>query len=67
MRFVCLQKIIMKYDIIPNFFPTLRKMSQNVSSAAVVIGASRVNQKIRLKLEDLTALKLSPDLLIMLK
>ena len=38
-------------------------MSQNVSSAAVVIGASRVNQKIRLKLEDLTAQKLSPDLL----
>ena len=38
-------------------------MSQNVSSAAVVIGASRVNQKIRLKLENLTALKLSPNLL----
>ena len=38
-------------------------MSQNASSAAVVIGASRVNQKIRLKLMDLTALKRSPDLL----
>ena len=31
-------------NIIPYFFPKLEKMSQNLSSAAVVIGALRVNK-----------------------
>ena len=39
MRIVCWQAILMKY---PFFFRKLRKMSQNLSSAVVVIGALRV-------------------------
>ena len=41
MRIVCWQTILMKYHTF--FFQKLRKMSQNLSSAAVVIGALRVN------------------------
>ena len=40
MRIVCWQTILMKYHTL--FFRKLGKMSQNVSSAAVVIGALRV-------------------------
>ena len=42
MRIVCWQTILMKYHSF-FFFRKLRKMSQNLSSAAVVIGALRVN------------------------
>ena len=41
MRIVCWQTILMKYRTL--FFFNLRKMSQKVLSAAVVIGALRVN------------------------
>ena len=41
MRIVCQQTILMKYHTY--FFRKLGKMSQNLSSAAVVIGALRVN------------------------
>ena len=40
MRIVCWQTILMKYHTL--FFRKLGKISQNVSSAAVVIGALRV-------------------------
>ena len=40
MRIVCWQTILIKYH---TFFRKLGKMSQNLSSAAVVIGALRVN------------------------
>ena len=40
MRIVCQQTILMKYHAL--FFRKLGKMSQNVSSAAVVIGALNV-------------------------
>ena len=38
MRIVCWQTILMKYHTL-FFFPKFEKMSQNLSSAAVVIGA----------------------------
>ena len=41
MRIVCWQMILMKYYTL--FFRNLRKMLQNLSSAAVVIGALRVD------------------------
>ena len=41
MRIVCWQTILMKYHTL--FFRKLGKMLQNLSSAAVVIGAYRVN------------------------
>ena len=41
MRIVCWQTILMKYHSL--FFGKLREMSQKLSSAAVVIGALRVN------------------------
>ena len=41
MRIVCCQTILMKYHSL--FLQKLEKMSQNLSSAAVVIGALRVN------------------------
>ena len=40
MRIVCWQTILMKYNTL--FFRKVRKMSQNLSSAAVVIGALRI-------------------------
>ena len=40
MRIVCWHTILMKYHTL--FFLKLGKMSQNLSSAAVVIGALRV-------------------------
>ena len=40
MKIVCLHTILMKYHSL--FFRKLGKMSQNLSSAAVVIGALRV-------------------------
>ena len=40
MRIVCQQTILMKYHTL--FFRKLGKMSQNLSSAVVVIGALRV-------------------------
>ena len=40
MRVICRQTIFMKYHTL--FFRKLGKMSQNVSSAAVVIGALKV-------------------------
>ena len=40
MRIVCWQRILMKYHAL--FFRKLRKTLQNLSSAAVVIGALRV-------------------------
>ena len=43
MRIVCWQTILMKYHTL--FFRKLGKMSQNLSSAAVVIGALRVKKK----------------------
>ena len=42
MRIVCWQTILMKYHTL--FFWKLEKMSQNLLSAAVVIGALRVNE-----------------------
>ena len=42
MRIVCWQTILMKYHTL-FFFQKLEKMSQKLSSAAVVIGALRVN------------------------
>ena len=44
MRIVCWQTILMKYHTL--FFRKLGKMSQNLSSAAVVIGALRVKSEI---------------------
>ena len=41
MRIVCWQTILMKYHTL--FFFKLGKMSPNLSSAAVLIGALRVN------------------------
>ena len=41
MRIVCWQTILMKYHTL-FFFKKYRKMSQNLSSAAVVIGTLRV-------------------------
>ena len=41
MRIVCWQTILMKYQTL--VFRKFGKMSQNLSSAAVVIGALRVN------------------------
>ena len=41
MRIVCWQTILKKYHAL--FFSKKEKMSQNLSSAAVVIGALRVN------------------------
>ena len=41
MRIVCWQTILLKYHTL--FFQKLEKMSQNLSSAAIVIGALRVN------------------------
>ena len=41
MKIVCWQTILMKYYTL--FFRKLRKMWQNLSSAAVMIGALRVN------------------------
>ena len=41
MRILCWQTILMEYHTL--FFRKLRKMLQNLSSAAVVIGALRVN------------------------
>ena len=41
MRIVYLQTILMKYHTL--FFQKLGKISQNLSSAAVVIGSLRVN------------------------
>ena len=41
MRIVCWQTILMKYHTL--FFQKLGKISQNLSSAAVVIGALEVN------------------------
>ena len=41
MRIVCWQTILMKFHSL--FLTKLGKMSQNLSSAAVVIGALRVN------------------------
>ena len=43
MRIVCWQTILMKYHTL--FFSKMGNMSQNLSSAAVVIGALRVNVK----------------------
>ena len=40
MRIICWQTILMKYRTL--FFFKFEKMSQNLSSAAVVIGALRV-------------------------
>ena len=40
MRIVCWQTILMKYHTL--FFSKIGKMSQNLSSAAVVIGPLRV-------------------------
>ena len=45
MRIVCWQTILMKYHAL--FFRKSRKMLQNLSSAAVVIGALRVKPKNR--------------------
>ena len=42
MRIICWQTILMKYNAL--FFRKLRKMSQNLSSAAVVIGALMVKR-----------------------
>ena len=42
MRIVCWQTILMKYHTL--FFRKLGKMLHNLSSAAVVIGALRVNE-----------------------
>ena len=42
MRIVCWQMILMKYHTL--FFLKLGKMSQNLSSAAVVIGTLRVKE-----------------------
>ena len=42
MRIVCCQTILMKYLTL--LFSKIEKMSENVSSAAVVIGALRVNK-----------------------
>ena len=41
MRIVCWQMILMKYHTL--FFGRLGKMSQNLSSTTVMIGALRVN------------------------
>ena len=46
MRIVCWQTILMKYHTF--FFQKLGKNLQNLSSAAVVIGALRVNESFRL-------------------
>ena len=43
MRIVCWQTILMKYHTL--FFSKIRKDVQNLSSAAVVIGALRVKNK----------------------
>ena len=43
MKIVCWQTILMKYHTL--FFWKFGKMSQNLSSAAVVIGALRVKNK----------------------
>ena len=43
MRIVCWQTILMKYHTL--FFSKMGNMSQNLSSAAVVIGTFRVNVK----------------------
>ena len=48
MRIVCQQTILMKYHI-PYFFQKLVKLSQNLSSAAVVIGALRVKKNMHSK------------------
>ena len=45
MRIVCWQTILMKYHTL--LFQKLGKMSQNLSSAAVVIGALRVKNILR--------------------
>ena len=42
MRIDCLQSILMKYHTL--FLLKIGKMSQNLSSAAVVIGALRVKE-----------------------
>ena len=47
MRIVCWQTILIKYHTF--FFQKLGKMSQKLSSAAVVIGALRINFNIMLK------------------
>ena len=44
MRIVCWQTILKKYHTL--FFRKLGKMSQNLSSAAVVIGALRAKARI---------------------
>ena len=45
MRIVCWQTILMKYHIL--FFQKLGKMSQNLTSAAVVTGALRIKRACR--------------------
>ena len=44
MRIVCWQTILMKYHTL-FFFETYELLLENMSSAAVVIGALRVNNK----------------------
>ena len=48
MRIVCWQAILLKYHTL--FFPKLGKMSQNLSSVAVVIGALWVKKRIRFRI-----------------
>ena len=51
MKMVCLQTILMKYH--PLFFQKLEKMSQKLLSAAVMIGALRVNIRMPLTCKSL--------------
>ena len=59
MRFVCWQTILMKYHTL--FFRKLGKMSQNLSSAAVVIGALRVSVKTRIRKKYRKQLTILPN------
>ena len=54
MRIVCWQTILMKYNTL--FFRKLGKMSQYLSSAAVVIGALRIKRVLYLRYNRINGL-----------